>query len=282
VSSDAIPLTARGQFEEHCRAHASAVYVGGGTVLCRVLGRFLCYVDGDDAAVAPHLAIDGFWESWNCVALAGHVRRGWRVVDAGANHGYFTLLLAHLVGPDGRVFAVEPNPRLFELLRRTVKVNGFDDRVTLLPYAAAATEGEAELAVPRGFSGDGSIEHGTSGPCTVCRVRRRRLDTLIDEPVDFLKIDAEGADYDVLEGACGLIRDDRRVDVMLEHHAPFHARPAERLRHVADRGFTLHSVEPEGDLHPRTIEDIGAQRARFWNLWLTHEPLEQGHADGRE
>ena len=274
MADDAVALSARDAFEQQCRDHASAVYVGGGTVLCRVIGRFLCYVDGDDAAVAPHLAMDGFWESWNCVAMTRHIRRGWRVVDAGANHGYFTLLLADLVGPSGRVFAIEPNPRLFELLRRTVRVNGFDDRVTLLPYAAAAAEGEADLRVPRGFSGDGSVDRRVSEPCTVCRVAQRRLDELIDEPVDFLKIDAEGADYDVLEGSSGLLPPNRPVAVMLEHHAPFHQRPAERMRHLTEQGFALNYVDAEGNVIPCTPDEVDRQRGRFWNLWWSRGTIE--------
>ena len=269
MPSDVLPLITRDAFEEHCRARASAVYVGDRTLLCRVMGRYLCYVDGDDAAVGAHLAMDGFWEAWNCVAIGRHVGRGWRVVDVGANHGYFTLLLAELVGPDGRVYAVEPNPRLFELLRRTVRVNGFDDRVTLLPYAAAAVEGEAELRVPRGFSGDGSVGQPSPGECTVCRVKQRRLDALIGEPVDFLKIDAEGADHDVLDGALGLLPRDRPVAVMLEHHAPFHDRPGERLMRLAREGFALQYVGSDGELMPATINGLDRERRRFWSLWLS-------------
>jgi FkbM family methyltransferase len=272
MSDDALLLTTRDAFQAHCRTRASALYMGRRTVLCRVMGSFLCYLDSDDAAVAPHLAMDGFWEAWNSVALARHVRPGWRVVDVGANHGYFTLLLAALVGPEGRVFALEPNPRLFDLLGRTIRVNGFDDRVALLPYAASATSGHAELHVPRGFSGDGSLVVRRGADLTACRVEQRRLDDVIDAPVDFLKIDAEGADYDVLDGAVGLLPADQRVAVLLEHFAPFHDRPSERLAHWLEAGFALQYVSDQGDLTPATPEDLAAQPARLWDVWLTRDP----------
>jgi FkbM family methyltransferase len=267
-----LSLSSRDAFQTRCRSLASALYVGERTVLCRVMGSFLCYLDGEDAAVAPHLAMDGFWEAWNSVALARHVQPGWRVVDVGANHGYFTLLLAALVGETGHVFALEPNPRLFNLLGRTIRVNGFDDRVTLLPYAAAATDAPADLHVPRGLSGDGSLmARGGESPAAF-RVEQRRLDTLIDAPIDFLKIDAEGADYDVLDGAAGLLDGARQPSaILLEHFAPFHDRPSERLTRWLNEGYELHYVGETGDLAPATPADLAAEPRRLWDVWLTRE-----------
>jgi FkbM family methyltransferase len=264
-------LNSRQEFEASCRARAAAVYVGDRTVLCRVLGSCLCYVDGDDSAVAPHLAMDGFWEAWNTLALARNVQPGWRVADVGANHGYFTLLLAALVGAQGRVFAVEPNPRLVSLLSRTLRVNGLDQRVTLLPYAADARDGEGQLVVPRDFSGDGSIAVQRSGDVRALPVARRRLDGVIDTPIDFLKIDTEGADYDVLNGALGLLPMDRSVSVLLEHYAPFYEDAAKPLGRLMSKGFALRYVTHDGDLVPASIADLDREPARFWDVWLTRE-----------
>ena len=272
MSSDTLPLTTRDEFQEHCRARASALYVGGGTLLCRVMGRFLCYVDSGDASVAPHLAMDGFWEAWNTVALARYVQPGWRVVDVGANHGYFTLLLASLVGPAGRVFAIEPNPRLFALLERTVRMNGYDDRVTLLSCAAASCDATGELRVPSGFSGDGSVVLRGERDGTRWPVERRRLDGIIDGPVDFVKIDAEGADYDALEGALGLLPAERPAAVLLEHQARFHANPSAHLQQLVEAGFSVQYVTHDGDLVAANPELLAGEPERFWDVWLTRGP----------
>jgi FkbM family methyltransferase len=269
-----LPINSRDEFERYCRAQVSAVYVGDRTLLCRVMGKYLCYVDSDDGAVAAHLAMDGFWETWNSLAIARHVGRGWRVVDVGANHGYFTLLLAELVGPEGRVFAIEPNPRLFDLLQRTVRLNGFDDRVTLLPYAAGEIEADAELRVPRGFSGDGSVRRVSISDDAPAPVRQRRIDAMVDGPIDFLKIDAEGADYAALAGASGVLPRDRAVDVMLEHYAPFHDCPRERLAQVMAGGFSCRRVGYDGKLAGATLDDLEGQPSRLWDLWLSRRPEE--------
>ena len=269
MTRDDLPLGGRNAFQEHCRASVSALYTGQGTLLCRVLGGALCYVDAADVSVAPHLAMDGFWETWNSVALGRSVRRGWRVADVGANHGCYTLLLAMLVGPEGHVTAIEPNPRLFQLLQRSVAANGLGDRVTLLPYAAASVNGDVELRVPRGSSGDGSLARRYSGELDTFRVPQRRLDEVIEGPLDFLKIDAEGADYDALMGARGLLPSERPAAILLEHHAPFHASPIERLQGLVADGFALAYVTDAGDVAPTSIAGIAEQPQRFWDLWLT-------------
>ena len=50
-------------------------------------------------------------------------------MDVGASVGYYTLLLARLVGPSGRVYAFEPIPRDFAILKRNVKANGYQNVV---------------------------------------------------------------------------------------------------------------------------------------------------------
>jgi FkbM family methyltransferase len=261
-------LNSREEFEAFCRARAAAVYVGDRTILCRVLGSYLCYVDADDAAVAPHLAMDGFWEAWNSVAVGRLVQPGWRVVDVGANHGYFTLLLAGLVGPHGHVFALEPNPRLVDLLRRTIRVNGLADRVTLLPYAAAASAADVTLFVPRGASGDASVTR-SAGDGDSWPVRQVRLDAVIEPPIDFAKIDAEGLDYDALAGAVGLFRREWTATVLLEHMAAFHDRPLERVGAWIDAGFGLGYVNERGDVEAATTCDLAADPNRLWHVWLS-------------
>ena len=111
-------------------------------VLCRVLGRYKMFVDAGDNSLAPHLMLDGLWEMPVTEAVLRSVSQGMTVVDVGANYGYYTMILAELVGPGGRVFAAEPNPRMMSLLDRSVAVNGFADRVTPVaqPLWAHASE----------------------------------------------------------------------------------------------------------------------------------------------
>ncbi len=131
------------------RARCMVVPVDPITALCRVLGRYKMYVDLRDTGFAPHLMFEGYWEYWITDFMWRNVKPGQVAVDVGANHGYYTLLLADLVGPGGKVHAFEPNPRLAELLDRNIAVNGFWHVAEARAAAAGDRDGDtARLVVP--------------------------------------------------------------------------------------------------------------------------------------
>src|SRR5262249_7878864 len=103
--------TDRFVLENRCRALTNPVYLGRHTALCRVLGLFKISLDTNDTGFASHVLLDGFWEMWLTIFFARQVKPGMTVIDVGANFGYYTLLFGSLVGDEGRVYAVEPNPR---------------------------------------------------------------------------------------------------------------------------------------------------------------------------
>jgi FkbM family methyltransferase len=145
--------------------------------------------------------------SWNPEeyrAFRAAVRPGAVVLDVGANVGSYTLLFAMWAGPAGRVFAFEPAPEAREGLRRHVALNGLADRVEIVPAAASSTVGTARFLID-GASGANAIAAG------VARSATASIDvetTTIDEFCErrhigpgVIKIDVEGAELDVLEGA---------------------------------------------------------------------------------
>ncbi|NBW08953.1 MAG: FkbM family methyltransferase [Caulobacteraceae bacterium] len=220
------------------RAMASAVYVGDRTVLCRMLSRYRLYVASDDVGFGVHVMLDGLWEGWLTAFMARRIQPGMRIVDAGANHGYYALLFAHLTGPEGRVAAIEPNPRLASLMRRSLYANGFQTRVTLFEQAAGAEDGAVlHLSVPDHEPKNGHLV-GEAAPGTVA-VQSARLETLLaDWPrVDFMKVDVEGHEEAFLDGAWAIIQRDRPM-LVLEFNALRSADPAgllDRLEAVYGR-----------------------------------------------
>lgn len=204
------------------RALARAVYVGDNTILCRVLTRYRLYVAADDVGFGVHVMLDGAWESWLTVFMARLIQPGMAVVDVGANHGYYTLLFAHLTGPSGRVAAIEPHPRTAALLRKSVSANGFAPQVTVFEQAAGAQDGATVyLHTPPNEPKNGHVTtwQGTPEQGAV-PVTGARLHTMIaDWPrVDFIKIDVEGAEEHCLEGAWPVIVRDRPI-LILEFNA---------------------------------------------------------------
>ncbi len=192
------------------------VYLGDHTALCRVLGSYKIYLDTNDTGFGCHVLLDGFWEMWLTIFFARHVQPGMTVIDVGANFGYYTLLFGSLVGPKGRVFAVEPNPAVLPKLRRSVNLNGLAGRTTIVEAAAGAVdEDETNLYVPDGEPKNSTVvprpEGLAAGSDRVYKVRRVRLDGLAATVprIDLVKIDAEGAEQDVIAGLEGILRRDR-------------------------------------------------------------------------
>jgi FkbM family methyltransferase len=146
--------------------------------------------------------------------LVEHLSRGAVFVDAGANVGYYTLLAARLVEPDGRVAAFEPNPAMRARLEHHVRLNGADAIVAIDPSALSNATGEVDLFVPSAIAESGLASLRRSPTldargATAVRVPAQRLDDWLDAtallPIDIMKIDVEGAEAAVLAGMARLL-----------------------------------------------------------------------------
>ena len=165
------------------------------------------------------------------------LRPGDLFVDVGAHIGWFATLAAVLVGPEGRVHAVEPFPSSFARLRKNASRSGL---ANLMPWPVAAGDrfGTARVAAQEGSdSGSVTTLRGQGVP-----VPRMPLDSLVDEdrPVRLLKIDVEGYEPAVLAGAPGLLA--RTDAVLVELNRPGLASQGERVASVTgplrEAGFT--------------------------------------------
>lgn len=212
----------RWTLERRSRALAQTAFLGYQVTLCRVLGRYKLYVPTTDIGFGAHVMLDGIWEPWLTVFMAQRVKPGMHVVDAGANHGYYTVLFADIVGPEGKVAAVEANPHTAGFLRQTVHVNGYDDRVMVIENALGDVDGQTftfhtPSAEPKNAR---IIANSEAGRDDTVQVVGARLDTLLaDWPkVDFIKMDVEGAEEATLAGASGII-EKHRPELILEFNS---------------------------------------------------------------
>jgi FkbM family methyltransferase len=213
-----LELTTEDRFilENRCRALTNPVYLGDHTALCRMLGFYKIYLDTNDTGFGCHVLLDGFWEMWLTIFFARQVQPGMTIIDVGANFGYYTLLFGSLVGPQGRVYAIEPNPTVTPKLRRSVNLNGLAARTTIIEAAAGAVDGdETNLYVPHGEPKNSTVVAAPEGiaPGSGClyKVPRVRLDQLAATVprIDVVKIDAEGAEQDIVAGMEDILRRDR-------------------------------------------------------------------------
>lgn len=149
------------------------------------------------------------------------IRPGGVVVDVGANVGVYTQMASLLVGSRGRVVAFEPGPAL-PRLRQTVA--GLAN-VEIVPAAAGDGARSAVLFVPAHQSGLASLRDGADNVdgCSVSVVRLDDHPAVPAGEIDFVKIDVEGYESQVLSGAAGLYRQGRVRATLVEVSPSFGA-----------------------------------------------------------
>jgi len=154
--------------------------------------------------------------------LRRYLRSGSTFVDIGANEGFFTVQASRIVGPSGRVLAVEPQGRLQEVIRKNLELNGLTN-VTLVRSAVSDRPGEAELHIsPSTNTGSTGLSQSTRYRVPQEAVPVNTLEGILDqhgiEKVDLMKMDIEGFEYEALIGAEKLLKAKRIRAVALEMH----------------------------------------------------------------
>ena len=191
-------------------------------------------------------------------------------VDIGANHGWFSLLMGVRVGPAGAVWAVEPDGPIVEQLRANLGLNeGMP--IEVKPFAVGDDDRVVDLHV---FAG---LPHGHASTSTLGRgdyvthsVRQLALDRLLaeaPEPPVFIKVDVEGAELAVLQGANDLLQAGAppiwMIEVNHQTAGAFGYRPRDLLTTLDEH--TSHSVfrvVPDG-LTPE-LDAAGAPHGTTW------------------
>ena len=162
----------------------------------------------DDAGdLIKQYIVDGRqWEQHTIELLEAHVEPGSVVVEIGVHIGSHTVPVARLVGPWGRVYAFEPQRKIYRELFDNVELNGITN-VVPLKYAVGDRDARVIEMDPPRSGNEGGTGVGSGGD----RTELRSLDSFGFERVSVLKIDLEGYEDEVLKGAVNTIRRTRPV-----------------------------------------------------------------------
>ena len=178
------------------------------TVRIEGAGEFRMFLNPEDHVLTPMLWADGIWEANETRWVVNSLRPGDVFVDVGANLGYYTVLAAKLVGETGRVYAFEPDPVNFGILEQNVRLNRLDN-VVLEEKAVSNEQGTIQLFLAESNKGDHRIFQPKGEGRKAVDVEAVSLDAYFDgveESVDFVKVDTQGAEGVILEGMVDLIR----------------------------------------------------------------------------
>jgi len=192
------------------------------------------------------------------------VRPGMTVLDIGAHHGLYTVLASKLVGKRGRVLAFEPSPRECRRLARHLRVNRCRN-VWLRASAVANQRGEAEFFVVDGYRdwGNSLRPPAVAEPTRSVQVSVERLDDILSEQdvaqVDFIKLDTEGAELAVLEGAKNMLQRAPRPVLLVEvqdmRTAAWGYAAREITQLLAGWDYRWFSITEGGGLYPASANE---------------------------
>lgn len=190
----------------------------------------------------------GEWEPLETALFAKVLRPGDRVADVGANIGWFSLLAARLVGPEGQVDSFEANRVTYDLLLANLALNA-STNVAAHCVAVGEEAGLARIA-PReaGNAGADGVELASGGADAVPLVR---LDEVLAEgPLRLIKLDIEGWEAKALRGAEGLLRRAEAPDLVFEFTPEFLSAagddPRELVAWLGGLGYRVQVVDKAG------------------------------------
>jgi len=204
------------------------------------------------------------------------IKNGDIVVDLGANIGYYTLILAQLVGKSGHVYAFEPEPSNFEILSKNVKENKHDN-VTLVQKAVSDKNSKIKLYV--------SKRNLASHRIFDAEDKRKSIEvdvTTLDEyfqkskkPIKFIKMDVEGAEGATILGASKIIEDSKNLVIMMEYFPKWIKKfgdiPEEILKSLVGKKFKLFNINKKNKkldpiLITNFVDEYNEQKKNYTNV----------------
>ena len=136
-------------------------------------------------------------------------------VDVGANSGYYSLLASSLVGKSGLVYSFEPHPETFERLKYNINLNEMEN-IRAYNIALSSYDGKGTLNISRSSDGLNSLKYIPLASGKI-EINVGKLDNILPNVIiNTLKIDAEGAEIDIIHGASELISRSKSLKIIFE------------------------------------------------------------------
>ena len=171
------------------------------------------------------------YENENYLFLQKTVKPGWHLIDIGAHFGLFSTCASQLTGPKGKIICFEPTPVTFSILKKTLALNHCDN-VTPIQAAVSDKEGTATFYMGEmdGCNSNSLIDNNMGGGGkSGYEIKTVTIDGIVSENAmspDLIKVDAEGAELEVLKGAIKTLEKYKPIVIIGLHPFSFTDKPA--------------------------------------------------------
>jgi len=183
----------------------------------KIFGKYIFNYLENDKYIGQRIALEKY-EPYETQLILRQTKIGDTVADVGANIGYYTILLADKVGKNGKVYAFEPDKINFEILIKNIKANNLEN-VVAVNAAVGRKIGKIKLYKSKENLGDHKL-YETLRPSDTSLDREAvqiiKLDDFVKEKVNLMKIDTQGWEPEVIEGAKEIIKKNKPI-IFLEY-----------------------------------------------------------------
>ena len=252
-------------------------------IVTRIIRSDFVEVQGHNMFVIPgneDYSLYGVYGELDTETVNREIKKGDIVVDVGASIGYFTLLFARAVGPEGKVFAFEPKPERFELLKKNVEINGYHN-VTLENMAVMDYNGKSDfyyskngvtgfkLKVAENSPTREKIEQFDKGTAKTIRLEDYFDEKNLSNKINFIKSDVDGPELSVLQSA-GSILKNKSLKIFFEWDVIYIKavgnEPEEILELLYKNNFKIYSPDFKNQKFTEVSENqlLGFKNNKYW------------------
>jgi len=241
-------------------------YLGNNKGILKTNLGLKLYVDSSEKSITPHLITDSQWEPNITKFITSVLKPGMNVVEIGANIGYYSTIIAAKIGPQGHLWSFEPNSEVYKLLKLNLEINGYSDRSSSIHGAVSDSSGMAQFTALEDHKVSSSLmceEDLNSIEARKYENESRSFEFVntyhLDNPalgfngaqIDLLKMDAEGFEWKIFEGAQEFLSRNPKLQMIVEFVPEYlnlvSENGAEKLLDmVLSRGYSLKWIDDQG------------------------------------
>lgn len=244
-----------------------------------------------DTVIAPGIRKDGIWDKYEFDFISKMVKPGDTCINVGSNVGYFVCLMSKLVGKSGKVYSIEANPHFKKFIQVNVRNVAIQDNVEIIMSAAGNETGEIDLYINSGNAGDNRVYspelvlNATPEEKMIVKdiiqVPIDTVDNLVStRKVDFVLIDCQGFDHNVIRGMKDIIKNSK-PKIVVEFEPNFTTGLGEGLEDILveyqELGYRLYNLNKNDHevQTPKEIIQFFKDSPQFQNTNIYMEPIDE-------